>query len=170
MRWLPHRRLRSGIDVVIEKIVSGGQTGVDRAALDCALELGFPVGGWCPAGRRSERGRIPDAYPLQETESANYAVRTRWNVRDSDGTLIVSSTPLTGGTALTLSIAKSQARPTFSADIDDHENLANLFADWITENRIRVLNVAGPRASSDPEIYDRSRTLLTLLLQPFVTT
>lgn len=134
------------------------------------MELGFLIGGWCPAGRRSERGPIPDRYPLEETESANYAVRTRWNVRDSDGTLIVSSTPLTGGTALTLSIAKSQKKPTFSADIDDHENLANLFADWVSANRIRILNVAGPRASSDPEIYDRSHRLLRELLQPFVTT
>mgnify|MGYP003793290687 CR=1 FL=1 len=92
---------------MIKKIVSGGQTGVDRAALDVAMQLGIPVGGWCPRGRRAEDGRIPDSYPLREASSVNYAKRTELNVRDSDGTLILSGGPLTGGTALTESLARS---------------------------------------------------------------
>jgi hypothetical protein len=152
---------------VIEKIVSGGQTGVDRAALDCAMALGIEVDGWCPAGRRSEDGRVPDIYPLRETDTRNYVVRTRFNVRDSDGTLIVAPMPLSRGTGLTLSFAKSHPKPYLLIDINDAENCAKRFAEWIGEHRIRVLNVAGPRASSDPELYDRCHELLTVLLQPF---
>ncbi len=152
---------------MIEKVVSGGQTGVDRAALDCGLSLQIEVGGWCPAGRRSEDGRIPDRYPLTETASRNYTVRTRWNARDSDGTLIISSLPLTGGTALTKSLAQSQSKPLLVIDLDHQENANNRFAEWISEHRIRVLNVAGPRASSHPELYARCFELLTVLLEPF---
>ncbi|MFK7817811.1 MAG: putative molybdenum carrier protein [Planctomycetaceae bacterium] len=151
---------------MITRIVSGGQTGVDRAALDCAMGLGFEVDGWCPAGRRSEDGRIPDQYPLRETETRNYAVRTRFNVRDSDGTLLIAPMPLTRGTALTLSFAKSHPKPHLLIDINDAENSENRFAEWIAEHRIRVLNVAGPRASSDPSLYDRCVQLLNKLLKP----
>src|SRR5436305_1193025 len=83
-------------------IFSGGQTGVDRAALDVALELGIPCSGWCPRGRRAEDGTIPPRYPLQETRSLAYPVRTRWNVRDSDGTLILTRGRPDRGTALTI--------------------------------------------------------------------
>ncbi len=86
----------------IAKIISGGQTGVDRAALDVAIELELPCGGWCPRGRLAEDGTVPDRYPLQETRSAEYAERTERNVIDSDGTLIIATRPLTGGTALTV--------------------------------------------------------------------
>src|SRR5947209_11260398 len=89
---------------MIAKIVSGGQTGVDRAALDVALELGLPCGGWCPKGRRSEGGRIPERYPLRETTSAAYPARTRRNVLYSDGTLVLTNGPPTGGTALTIEL------------------------------------------------------------------
>jgi len=153
---------------VINKIVSGGQTGADRAALDCAMGLGFTVGGWCPKGRRAEDGRIAGHYPLIETESRNYAVRTRWNARDSDGTLILSPMPLTGGTALTMSLAESQKKPVLCIDLNQAENAQIRFAEWIAEHRIRVLNVAGPRASSDPQLYDRCLKLLKNLLGPFV--
>jgi len=96
---------------LIERILSGGQTGVDRAALDVALELGIPCGGWCPAGRRAEDGRIPAIYPVQETESRNYAVRTRRNVRDTDGTLVLVNGPVSGGTRLTVKCADDENKP-----------------------------------------------------------
>src|SRR5213080_1459301 len=101
---------------VISKIVSGGQTGVDRAALDVALELGIPCGGWCPIGRRAEDGVIPDRYPLRQAPSANYADRTALNVRDSDGTLILARGPLRGGTALTKTFAERYGRPYLVVD------------------------------------------------------
>ncbi len=149
---------------MIRKVVSGGQTGVDRAALDCALKLDIEVGGWCPAGRRSEDGRIPDRYPLTETDSKNYAVRTRYNARDSDGTLIVSPLPLTGGTALTRSLAGSEDRPVLVVDLNDKNDSAPQFVEWIKLHKIETLNVAGPRASSDTTLYERSCKVLSHLL------
>ena len=85
---------------MIARLVSGGQTGVDRAALDVARELAIPSGGWCPKGRKAEDGKIDDSYPLVESPSASYSQRTRWNVRDSDGTLVLTCGKLTGGTLL----------------------------------------------------------------------
>ncbi|HSR12366.1 MAG TPA: putative molybdenum carrier protein, partial [Thermodesulfobacteriota bacterium] len=96
---------------MVKKIISGGQTGVDRAALDVALELGIPAGGWCPKGRRAEDGRIPDYYPLQEASSPEYPVRTQLNVEDSDGTLILYRNSPAGGTALTIRLAKRLKKP-----------------------------------------------------------
>src|SRR6266851_4977853 len=93
------------------KIISGGQTGVDRAALDVALELGIPCGGWCPKGRRAEDGRIPKRYPLVETPTPAYPVRTEWNVRDSDGTLVLARGQASGGTALTIEFATDYGKP-----------------------------------------------------------
>ncbi len=93
-----------------EKIVSGGQTGVDRAALDAALALGVPCGGWCPRGRRAEDGEIPARYPLRETPLPTYEQRTEWNVRDADGTLVLTRGPASGGTALTLALAERLGR------------------------------------------------------------
>ena len=95
----------------LRKIVSGGQTGVDRAALDAAMAHDVPVGGWCPKGRRAEDGVIPERYPLKETPSDAYEQRTAWNVRDSDGTLLITDGALEGGTALTMQEAKRQGRP-----------------------------------------------------------
>ena len=95
---------------MIERIVSGGQTGVDRAALEVAIEHQIPIGGWCPRGRRSEDGTIPTKFTLQETPTADYSQRTAWNVRDSDGTLLISCGELTGGTALTKTLAKFRFR------------------------------------------------------------
>ncbi len=132
------------------------------------MELGIAVGGWCPAGRRAEGGRIPAIYPLKETDSANYAVRTRYNVRDSDGTLILSTLPLSGGTALTLSLVRSQKKPGLVLDVEDPKNAARRFAEWLADNRIRVLNVAGPRGSTNPKLYQQSRELLRSLWQPLV--
>src|SRR6266852_5932705 len=103
--------------MVISKIVSGGQTGVDRAALDVALELGIPCGGWCPKGRRAEDGSIPDHYPLRETSTAFYPQRTEWNVRDSDGTLVLTLGRPDGGTALTIELARRLPKPFLAVNL-----------------------------------------------------
>ena len=148
-------------------MVSGGQTGVDRAALDAALALGLPVGGWCPAGRWAEDGPIPDPYPLRETPSADPAQRTRWNVRDSDATLILSPRPLSGGTALTADAARQRGRPLWA--VDPASTLGDTAA-WIA--RVvpvgGVLNVAGPRESEASGIGALARTWLSAALAAVV--
>lgn len=146
--------------------MSGAQTGVDRAALDVALELDIPCGGWVPRGRIDERGRIPDRYPgLRETASADWSERTEANVRDSDGTLIISRGPLTGGSQYTREVAKRLGRPWLHLDLAGSRS-ATLDAaeDWIARHEIRVLNVAGPRESKDPELYELAAALLRELL------
>lgn len=153
---------------MIDKIISGGQTGVDRAALDAAMELGVATGGWCPQGRRAEDGIIDEKYPLQETTQQAYQVRTRWNVRDSDGTLIVSPLPLTGGTALTLNCAKQMGRPCLIVDSHQHDDKFKV-KEWITSYRIHVLNIAGPRESHYPGIYQQTRQWLLRLGSEILT-
>lgn len=149
---------------MIRRIVSGGQTGVDRAALDAAIAAGIETGGWCPRGRRAEDGLIAPRYPLQETPRSAYRQRTAWNVRDSDGTLILHAPPLAGGTALTAEIARELARALRIVDLDapaDHRAVI----DWIAANGIAVLNVAGPRESTHPGIGARARAWLDTLFQ-----
>ncbi|MBF0589054.1 MAG: putative molybdenum carrier protein [Magnetococcales bacterium] len=153
--------------MVIERIVSGGQTGVDRAALDFALERHIPCGGWCPSGRRAMDGPIPPHYPLQETPSRAYSQRTGWNVRDSDGTLIIGfGGPLSGGTALTLRVAEKQGKPCKVVSL----NLTmdpNCVLNWVLAVGIKTLNVAGPREDADLRVYQRARNFLRALeLQP----
>ena len=150
---------------MIERIVSGGQTGVDRGALDAALALGLPCGGWCPRGRRAEDGPIDPRYPLRETPSADYPQRTVWNVRDSDGTLVLTRGRPRGGTALTLSMAREQGRPFLILDLSspvDPETVVR----WAEEKGISVLNVAGPRESQQPGIQDETRDFLIEALGP----
>ena len=147
----------------IDRVVSGGQTGVDRAALDVALEMGIPCGGWCPRGRRAEDGPIPDRYPLQETPSAAYPERTAWNVRDSDGTLIITRGRPQGGTALTVSLVRRAGKPVCVVDLERGADLASVRT-FVAENRIRVLNVAGPRESEARGIHDEAAALLRRVL------
>jgi hypothetical protein len=147
----------------LERIVSGGQTGVDRAALDAALAAGVAVGGWCPRGRLAEDGAIPERYPLRETASADPAQRTEWNVRDSDGTLILHRGPLAGGTALTADLARRAGRPLLLLDLDAPPPVVEVQA-WLRERGIRVLNVAGPRASEAPGIGAMAAGLMCRLL------
>ena len=133
--------------MLIHKIVSGGQTGVDRTALDWAIAHGIEHGGWCPAGRRAEDGVIPDVYSLQQTPGRSYSQRTRWNVRDSDATLIITpGTELTGGSLFTQECARNRDRPYL------HVYPSDEWREWIRTflktNPIRILNVAGPRNSS----------------------
>ncbi|MFM9964156.1 MAG: putative molybdenum carrier protein [Planctomycetaceae bacterium] len=144
------------------QVISGGQTGVDRAALDVALELGLPCGGWCPKGRRAEDGAIAGKYPLQESPTANYAERTALNVKDSDGTLILTRGALRGGTALTKTFAERYGRPCLVIDL--HSATEQPVHDWLAANSIRVLNVAGPRESSQPGITRSATEFLRSLL------
>ena len=146
------------------RIVSGGQTGVDRAALDVALELGLDCGGFCPRGRRADDGRIPERYPLIETSSRGYAQRTSWNVRDSDATLVLHLGRLQGGTALTLRLARRLGRPCLAVDLGSDPHAARTIRDWLGRSRPRVLNVAGPRESVAPGIAARVRTILRAAL------
>jgi len=140
---------------MIKKIVSGGQTGADRAALDAAIRLGIPHGGWVPKGRRAEDGRIPARYHMREMPTADYAGRTEQNVLDSDGTVIVSRGALDGGSALTEALAEQHGRPHLHLDMDKLpvREAADALKRWIEDNAIRILNVAGPRESRDPDIY-----------------
>ncbi|MCK5218413.1 putative molybdenum carrier protein [bacterium] len=142
-----------------DKIISGGQAGVDRAALDVALNLKISCGGWCPRGRSAEDGRIAEKYPLQATPDADYSQRTRWNVRDADGTLILKRGKLSGGTALTVALAKRLNKPCLILDLDsscDPETICQ----WIIRHKIQVLNIAGPRESQNPGIYYQAKVFL----------
>jgi len=145
------------------KIISGGQTGVDRAALDVAWELGLEHGGWCPKGRLAEDGPIADKYSLNETPKKEYVQRTEWNVRDSDGTLIITAGKPTGGTAHTIETAKSQNKPCCVVDPSEPEAL-RMAGEWIKRENVRVLNVAGPRESTFPGSYEDAKRLLLDLL------
>lgn len=149
---------------MIERIVSGGQTGVDRAALDAARAAGIDCGGWCPAGRRAEDGAIADHYPLRETHSGSYRERTRLNVRDSDATLVLTDGPPQGGTRTTVDVARDMEKPVLVIDLaadpaDAAANIVRLRA-WVAEEGVRVLNVAGPRESESPGIYRAAIVLL----------
>jgi hypothetical protein len=148
------------------KIVSGGQTGVDRGALDAALERGFACGGWCPRERRAEDGRIPMRYPLRELDSGKYLDRTHRNVADADGTLILSPGTLTGGTNATAQFARKIGKPLLA--IDFHGAKADTtvaqIGEWIATGRIEILNVAGPRESSIPGVQHETSRLIRAVL------
>lgn len=146
------------------RVVSGGQTGVDRAALDAALALGLAVGGWCPAGRRAEDGPIAERYPLAETPGADYVQRTEWNVRDSDATLILYRGQLTGGTLRTAELARRLGRPLLLRDLD-HPVAVDEVAAWLRANHVCVLNCAGPRESVQPGIGAQARMLFEAVLR-----
>lgn len=139
----------------IHKIISGGQTGVDRAALDWAINCGIPHGGWCPKGRLACDGILHERYLLLETESSGYRQRTKRNVVDSDGTVIFNIGNLDGGTLQTMKFALSTKKPHMVLQLDDRELLDSIqdFSSWISENQIQTLNVAGPREEKRPGIY-----------------
>ena len=139
-------------------VVSGGQTGVDRGALDAAIELGIPHAGKCPRGRIAEDGRIPDRYELEETESRRYSVRTELNVIESDGTLILYYGKLSGGTEFTRRMAIKNRKPHFLFDFTQPPEYAEVIA-WLNEHIVETLNCAGPRESSCPGIGSLTRQL-----------
>ena len=151
---------------MLQKIISGGQTGVDRAALDAAIKMGIPHGGWIPKGRQTEDGALPSEYEMFETDSSDYADRTARNVDEADATLIISRGPLTGGSALTERLAKKSNRPWIHIDLTQQAafQAAVAIRKWVSENQIEILNVAGPRASKDPSIYAQTRKLLETVL------
>lgn len=149
---------------MVSKIISGGQTGVDRAALDVALELRIPCGGWCPKGRRAEDGIIPDRYPLIEASLTAYPQRTEWNIRDADGTLVLTIGPPDGGTALTINLVNRLKKPNLVVDLGDGADTKPV-RDWIEANKLQVLNIAGPREKDDLRIYDKAKRFLRHLLR-----
>ncbi len=147
------------------RIISGGQTGVDRAALDVAISLGIPHGGWCPRGRLAEDGRIPDRYQLLETGTAEYSARTERNVQDSDATLILCRGVPRCGTEWTVRLAQQHGRPYRVVDLNVPQSPDDV-ADWLRAGKIGVLNVAGPRESQSPGIGPQAGEFLRRVLSP----
>jgi hypothetical protein len=148
-------------------IVSGGQTGVDRGALDAALARGFPCGGWCPEGRRAEDGVIPERYPMRELPGGGYRERTIANVRDADATLIIHSGAVSGGTRLTLQACEKFGRPSLCVDAAavDVPQAAAMAAAFLAKHRVGVLNVAGPRESGAPRAAAYAERVISLMLR-----
>jgi Circularly permutated YpsA SLOG family len=143
------------------KIVSGGQTGADRAALDWAMRHGIEHGGWCPKGRRAEDGTIPSRYALRETPSRAYIERTEWNVRDSDGTVLFTiEERLVGGALRTLEFAILHHKPHLHLTEAAKGNAALVLGTWMRQNSIRVLNAAGSRATREPRVGSFVRRVL----------
>jgi hypothetical protein len=151
---------------MLTRIISGGQTGVDRGALDAALDAGFPCGGWCPRGRKAEDGVIPARYPLSEMPGTAYRARTKQNVVDTDGTLILFFGALSGGSLETLHIAQQLGKPVLTLDcsVKSIEDAAVEAAAFIEVQKIATLNVAGPRESSYPGSADHARRLVNAVL------
>ena len=152
--------------IACQKIISGGQTGVDRAALDACLANKFPCGGWCPKDRLAEDGKIDPKYPLTETKNRNYDTRTLKNVQDSTGTLIITRKNLKGGTLLTYQITRELDKPVIlvSPAKTELNKTVSEIVNWIKENKVDVLNVAGPRSSEWKQGYYFSYQIISALI------
>jgi hypothetical protein len=152
---------------MIKKIISGGQTGADRAALDVALKYNIPHSGWIPKGRRAEDRPLPEIYRLKEMPTNSYAARTEQNVIDSDGTLIIVHGKMTGGTDYTRQMTLKHKKELLGIDLNliSHYDAASLIVSWIKLQRVQVINVAGPRASEDPRIYSDVIRILDQVIQ-----
>ncbi|MEM7314886.1 MAG: putative molybdenum carrier protein [Planctomycetota bacterium] len=148
----------------VSRIVSGGQTGVDQGALDAAIWLGIDHGGWCPRGRRSEAGPIPERFQLEEMEERDYSVRTEQNVVDSDATLVLFRDALSGGTAFTVRMTKKHEKPCLTVDLTLEYDF-QVVRKWLSDHEVETLNVAGPRASSQEGIAEESRQFIVDLLR-----
>jgi predicted Rossmann-fold nucleotide-binding protein len=147
---------------MIEKVVSGGQTGVDRAGLDAAMEAGIPVGGYCPKDRLSEDGTVPECYPLIELSRGGYPARTEKNVMESDGTLVLNVGRLSGGTRVTVDCAKKHGRPYLVVALDEKQQFEDVL-DWLKSHNVKCLNIAGPRESKCPGVHLRALDFLRQL-------
>ncbi len=152
---------------MLKKIVSGGQTGVDRAALDAAIDCNFPYGGYVPKGRIAEDGVIPSKYSsLTELKNKDYVVRTRKNIEHSDGTVVIYKGKLGRGTKYTINYAKKVGKPLLEIDMSklSVEQAVASIKSFIEKNEIQVLNVAGPRLSKSPEIYSLAYEIVKSIL------
>lgn len=150
----------------IKTIISGGQTGADRAAFDFALQNKLEISGFIPKGRRAEDGRISENYPnLTETKTRNYAERTEFNVQNSDATLIVSHGQLTRGSLMTKKFAARHHKPFLHVDLSEStiEESAKTARKWLASIKCKRLNIAGSRASTDAEIYEKTKLFLAAL-------
>lgn len=155
------------------KVISGGQTGVDQAALRAARDCGLEIGGWCPPGRECEAGTIPPEFPLKETVSDRslsapdipHSQRTEWNVRDSDATLVIQPVAQEDpGTEWTIACAKRLDRRLLVCDVDDPE-VTEKINHWLATGAIGTLNIAGPSESTSPGIGEQANTLLKRVLE-----
>jgi len=154
-------------DCIFAKIISGGQTGVARAALDAALQYAIPCGGWCSKGRKAEDGPIDGRYPLKETNSPHYEVRIEANVIGSDGTLILTEGKPTGGTAYAIQMAIKNKKPYLAIDLRKKAKISiSMIQEWAANRKIRVVNIAGPRESKVPGIYEKAKSFLDAALFP----
>ncbi|MBI1195115.1 MAG: hypothetical protein GC138_04650 [Gammaproteobacteria bacterium] len=152
---------------MLKKIISGGQTGVDRAALDVALVLDLDRGGWCPAGRAADDGPIDTKYPLIETSEMDHTVRTGYNVRESDASILIYCGLLQGGTAYAVEMAKHQGKPVKAVDLENPPPPAEI-SDWIAENGVATLHIGGQREASAPGIYARAYTYIRHCLEDYL--
>lgn len=154
---------------MIEKIISGGQTGADQGALDAAIALGVEHGGWIPKGRKTEIGPLPKKYHLKEMVSPSYPKRTEKNVLDSQGTLILTNGRLTGGSSLTKKYAVQHGLPWLHVNLDKVAipEAIDMVKCWVKENRIKALNVAGSRESKSPGIHDSTHSIILGVLESF---
>lgn len=156
------------VSLALKRVISGGQTGVDRAGLDAAMAVGLPVNGCCPKGRRAEDGRIPDIYPLRELNQEQYHFRTELNVVDSDGTLIINKGAMTQGTRKTYECVVKHDRPCLVVRLEKPLAVEQVVG-WIEENQITTLNIAGPRESKFPEgIYREALEYLEDLFRTYL--
>jgi len=153
--------------MLLKKIISGGQTGADRAALDVAIELGIAHGGAIPKGRRAEDGVLDKKYLLVEMETISYPKRTEKNVMDADGTVIFSHGSLRGGSMLTANLAVKYKKPLLCLDVTKQslDKAKTAVSRFLEREKIVILNVAGPRASGDPEIYKTVCEIMKAVVQ-----
>lgn len=152
---------------MLTRIISGGQTGADQAGLDAAIACGLEHGGWIPRGRRTENGKLPKRYLLRETDDTGYPERTRKNVLAADGTVVFTRGKPSGGSALTLAIARKLRRPALHIDLARCDRLAAAVTlyEWLLENRIKTLNVAGRRESKAPGIHGEVYKIITITVE-----
>jgi hypothetical protein len=152
---------------MLKKIISGGQTGADRAALDVAMALGLECGGWCPAGRAADDGPIDPKYPLTEASEMDHTVRTGFNVRESDASLLIYCGLLQGGTAYAVEMARHHQKPAKAIDLEGPPPPAEI-SDWIAEHGITTLHIGGQREASAPGMYARAYAYIRRCIEDYL--